>query len=99
MTPEEPRELCRSMFIERRRENRNRNKSGAGHKERGAKLAREVGKRSQHQRCPNCKKLRRKWFRANAYDPGRRAWGRLTTGGSKVCWLCIERAQSKSERK
>mgnify|MGYP001584506714 CR=1 FL=1 len=48
--------------------------------------------RPRRQRCPNCKKLRMKWFLANNHHRGRQMWGRLVEGGPKVCHLCIERA-------
>lgn len=61
-----------------------------GHKERMATIARATGKRSVRQRCPNCKKLRKRWFRGNHYDPGYTKWHRIEVGKSKVCHVCVK---------
>ena len=59
----------------------------------GAKRA--AGVRSERQRCPGCKKLRRWYFRANAYDPGRVMPARLVPGGPKVCHICQANARNR----
>lgn len=56
---------------------------------RTATTKRADGTRSCKQRCPRCKKLRVKWFRANAWYPARRKWQRRAEG--LVCPLCIAR--------
>jgi len=62
-----------------------------GHKEREATIARAAGKQSVRQRCPKCKKLRAKWFRANAFHEGRQPWERIEEGKSRVCHICVAR--------
>jgi len=47
-------------------------------------------RRSTHQRCAVCKKLRKWWMRANELKPGRILIGRLIDG-RKACWICQKR--------
>lgn len=61
---------------------------GEAHKRVGA-YKRTQGIRSCKQRCPRCKKLRVKWFRANAWYPSRKKWQRRSEG--LICPLCIAR--------
>lgn len=64
-------------------------------KERRASVNRRLGRRSMHERCPRCKKLRRKWVPANNWHEGRTRWQRRPEG--LVCWICVER-EPKKER-
>jgi hypothetical protein len=49
-----------------------------------------VKRQSTHQRCPKCKCVRARWFRANAYN-GQAKWERIEEGKSKVCHICVAR--------
>ena len=54
--------------------------------------------RSTHQRCPLCKHIRTKWFRANAWYPERKPWGHLYPGSPLICHICIERHSNRGEQ-
>ena len=62
---------------------------------RQAEINRAAGTRSTRQRCPKCKKLRRWYFHANAFGPGRVMPACLEPGGPKVCHVCQARAATK----
>lgn len=55
-----------------------------------------AGARSDHERCPKCKKLRQRWLRANAHHPDRKSWERIEEGKSKVCHICVARHRGEA---
>lgn len=55
------------------------------------KARRPDGRERSSQRCPKCKKLRKRWILANAMHSGRQLWERIEEGKSKVCHICVAR--------
>lgn len=48
-------------------------------------------RRAAHDRCPNCKKVRKIWMRSNQMNHHRVSSMNIT-GEGKVCWVCRIRA-------
>lgn len=63
---------------------------------RGAQVGRLRATRSNHQRCPRCKKLRMKWMPANNWHEWRQRWQHYNK--QLVCWLCVYRLREAGER-
>jgi hypothetical protein len=51
------------------------------------------GPSKEYRRCPQCKKLRKRWFRANEWYPSRIRWQKLEENGPTVCHICVCRAK------
>jgi len=58
-----------------------------GHKERTATLNRDAGVRSRYRRCPQCRKRRLYWMKANYWNETRKSWKKLADG-TEVCYIC-----------
>lgn len=56
-------------------------------RERIRKLKRNKKRRSANSRCVRCKKVRKMWVRANAWDDNRVS-SMNVPGEGKVCWIC-----------